>query len=89
MSDLTPEELAEWRKDAENATYYGGNEQEQADRILALLDALADAELRGAVAALREAVDLIAGGPAYRLPPSVIIALLRERADHIEGEIRG
>lgn len=40
MPDLTPETLAEWRNDANEAHYYGGNEQVQAERIRALIDSL-------------------------------------------------
>lgn len=37
-------------------------------------------------AALRDMADLIDRGPTFPLPPSVISALVRERADAIEAE---
>jgi hypothetical protein len=44
----------------------------------------------GAVDALRDMADRIDRGPTFPLPPSVISALIRERADEIaEGARRG
>lgn len=41
----------------------------------------------GVVAALRGMADLVDSGPTFPMPPSIISALIRERADQIEAEV--
>lgn len=57
------------------------------DRLQAALQALEFyTALSGVVTALRDMADKIDRGPTFRVPPSVISALVRERADQIERE---
>lgn len=61
--------------------------EESADLAVAVVEPLlAAAEARGAIAALRDMADRIDRGPRFNMPPSVISALVRERADDLGAE---
>jgi hypothetical protein len=42
----------------------------------------------GLVVAFRLLADLVDNGPTFPMPPSIISALIRERADQIEAEVQ-
>lgn len=93
MPDLTPETLAQWRDDADEAHYYGGSEQTQAERIRALIDALeatrAQLANEAVLASYRKAQLATAKADAlteFYAGRALYCQACYDRADRIEGD---